>query len=176
MSDDNPFALLGLPQTFDLDSGALHRAWLRASARLHPDRLRDPVEQAEAATRIAAINTARQRLIDDEQRAAALLDLLGGPSASDEKGLPDGFLMEILEVREAMEEAAGSSDPADRERFEVWARAERLGHVDRVKTAFASAGADPDESMRHVIPVELNAWRYIGRMSEQLGPGHEPIL
>ena len=38
----DPFQILGLPRTFNIDAAALRRAYLAQSASLHPDLATDP--------------------------------------------------------------------------------------------------------------------------------------
>src|SRR5262245_39672932 len=119
--DNDPFALLGLPREYELTAGAMQAAYLRLSATLHPDRVRDPVEQQAAAARAAQLNDARAILVNDERRADALLRLVGGPSKEQLKALPDGFLQEMMQVRMEMEEALAGGTAAERSRLEQWA-------------------------------------------------------
>jgi molecular chaperone HscB len=166
----DPFALLGLPRSFDVDPRALQSAYLKRSAALHPDRFRDPLAQAEAQREAAALNDARAILADDEQRANTLLALLGGPAKEQDKSLPDGFLIEMLEVRQDMEAALASSDANERLRLERWARDRRAQHITAVRELFASI-SEPDAANAPrfaAIRQQLNAWRYIERMIEQL--------
>jgi len=181
MNIDDPFALLDLPRRFEIDREALQAVYLRKSASLHPDRFADPIEQAEAAERAAALNRARAVLIDDERRANALLALLGGPGKEQEKDLPDGFLMEIMEIRQTMEEVLATGDTARRRDFEEWAEGERQALLEKIANLFeraapedghpaaAAAGSAADPALLREIRIELNALRYIERMIEQLG-------
>lgn len=173
MNDDDPFALLGLPRRFDIDRKALQAAYLKRSAQLHPDRFPDPADQAEAAARAARLNTARDVLADDEHRADALLQLLGGPSREDDKTLPDGFLVEIMEARQDMETAIASGEPDQRKRVEEWVHGQRAGYVSAVGGLFDQAVEKADGQILLEIRGQLNAWRYIERMIEQLDPAHE---
>ncbi len=169
ISMDNPFAALGLSARFDLDPGAIRRAWLTASGRLHPDRAGgDPLEESEIARRSAQMNEAKRVLDDPESRADALLRLLGGPAKEEDKSLPDGFLMEMMGVREDLESAA--DDPSKRQDLERWATEQREGHIARVGALFAEAGEPADAGSLTAIRMELNAWRYIERMLEQIDP------
>jgi molecular chaperone HscB len=176
MPADDPFALFDLPRRFDLDRAALQRAYLQRTASLHPDRLSDPIEQAEAAEQAARLNAARAQLADDERRANVLLELLGGPPASGEKTLPDGFLMEMMEVRQEMEEVLETGSPEDRRQFEQWADEQRAAYLNAVRELFDSLDDPPDEAGLREIRVQLNALRYIERMIEQLDPSHEPPM
>jgi molecular chaperone HscB len=178
MNTDDPFALLDLPRRFVIDREALQAAYLRKAAALHPDRFSDPLEQAEAAERAAALNRARAVLMDDERRANALLELLGGPGKEQEKDLPDGFLMEIMEIRQTMEEILATGDAARRRELGQWADGEREARIEKIACLFdqattpgsAAAPGAPDPALLGAIRIELNALRYIERMIEQLVP------
>lgn len=162
---NDPFAALGVPRAFPVDRAAVQRAWLAKQAKLHPDRAADP---ASAAAELAKVNQARAELADDESAAKALLRVLGGPSAADVKDLPDGMLMGMLDIREQMDEAKASGDPAQREELETWAAEQRSEFKHRVIMLFAEAGQTPTAEQLHTIRVQLNGWRYIERMIEQL--------
>jgi len=167
---DDPFALLGLPRRFVVDAAQLQAAWLRRTAALHPDRIADPMQQAEAARNSARLNDARKMLHDHEQRANALLSLLGGPAKEQDKSLPDGFLMDILDVRQRMEEAQASGDDAELRKFETWANQQRSEYISQLTSLFEAAAASPDPDLLRQIRQLLNAWRYIERMREQVRP------
>ena len=167
---NDPFSVLGLPRSFDIDPRALQAAYFKRSGALHPDRFTDPIQQAEAARKAATINDARAVLADDEQRGNALLSLLGGPSKEQDKSLPEGFLPAIMEVREEMELVLASEDPQERARFEQWATTERQELKDRIAALFERAGTSAGQETLREIRRQLNAWRYIERLIEQLDP------
>lgn len=169
----DPFAVFALPRAFEIDRAALQRAWLAEASRWHPDRFADPVQRGEAEGRSAEINRARVVLEDDEQRADALLLLLGGPGRGEDKSLPDGFLMEVMEVRERLEEAVASGDALRRTEVERWADEQRAAHRRRVADLFARADGRDDGAALADIRRELNAWRYIERLIEQLDPDYK---
>lgn len=167
----DPFTLLGLPPAFDLEPCAVDRAYLARAAALHPDLAGD---DPETAGRAAALNRAREVLRDPERRAGALITRLGGPDKSQDKSLPDGFLVEMLEIREAIEEAGRSRDPAELGRWRAWAAERRARHIEEVAALFRAAGPSPDEAARRAIRRELNAWRYAERLIEQLDLEYDP--
>lgn len=175
MKTADPFALLGLARSFAIDAKQVQRAYLKRVSSLHPDRETDPIRQAEVAREAAAVNDARRTLLDDEARANTLLDLLGGPAKEDDKSLPDGFLMEMMEVREDMEQAIASGEEAERARVMDWAAEQRAGHIARLTPLFASAAEQPTDEVLAEIRRELNAWRYIERMIEQLDPAYDGL-
>ncbi|HEB60225.1 MAG TPA: hypothetical protein ENJ06_00205 [Phycisphaeraceae bacterium] len=170
--ENNPFTLLGLPARFDLAPEDVQRAYLTKAAQLHPDRFTDVVEQADAVRKSAAVNDARKQLLNPETRANILLKLMGGPGKSDDKTLPPDFLMEIMQIREEMEEDAGSEE--GRLRWQKWADEQRNDYLERIGDLFAKAedgGLSAD--IAHSIRMELNALRYIERMIEQLDPDYD---
>ncbi len=168
----DPFAVLGLERHYAIDRPRLQRAYLSEAAKWHPDRFADPIERRQAEQRSAEVNRAREILEDDEQRAEALLALLGGPGKSDDKSLPDGFLMDILEVRQQLEAAMESGDAQGKREVEQWADGQRGQYRRRVGELFDEAGPGRGSEALRAIRHELNAWRYIERLIEQIEPPH----
>jgi molecular chaperone HscB len=107
-------------------------------------------------------------LADDEQRANTLLALHGGPAKEQDKSLPDAFLLEIMQIREDMQAALAGADAGERQRIEHLASDRRAQYVAAVRAMFASLGQPPQPEHLAAIRRELNAWRYIERMLEQL--------
>lgn len=167
------FETLGLPVRFDLDLAELQKRFIQSSAAAHPDRHIDPVAQAEAADRAAAINEAFRVLRAPESRAEVLLALLGGPSKESDKALPPDLLMEMMEARERMEEAVASKDTATLKELGDWARDRRASHLKRLGELFATAqeSQGPDRALAlKSCRLEVNALRYFQRMIEQAPP------
>jgi|ERR1700722_20405492 len=110
MSDH--FQRLGLPRRFSVDDAALERAYLALSRTIHPDyHLTGSEAELSASLELsAALNEAYNTLRDPFVRADYLLNLEGGPSASEHKQLPPNFLAEMLEAREEVELARGSPE------------------------------------------------------------------
>ncbi|QDU70999.1 iron-sulfur cluster co-chaperone HscB C-terminal domain-containing protein [Mucisphaera calidilacus] len=159
----NPFAELGLEERFDLDAEAVESAYLGLAASAHPDRFTDPIEQAEAAEKASVLNEARDVLLDPERRARALLDLFAPDAKVDDKALPDAFLMDMMDVRERLEQAVASNDPEQLAAMRTWADKARAQHLGAVARHFEQ-GAGRAQAIR----MELNALRYIERMIEQM--------
>lgn len=157
----DPFAILGLPRRFDLTDAAIRRAFLAKVQSAHPDAGGDQDIGA-------ALTKARDTLLNPESRADALLLLLGSPAKDADKSLPPGFLMEIMETREALDAALASKDAAELERLKAWATTERQNYIQTVAAAFA-------EGDTKNLRTTLNAWRYIERMLEQTDPNTSPL-
>lgn len=169
----DPFAVLGLARRYNIDLAELERSYLQRSAAMHPDMVGEHGwadlggEGGDGA--IEELNQARQVLADSEQRAIALWKLWGGGGA-DDKSLPPGLLVEMMEVREEMEAAKSSGDAAAMRKWEEWAEHRRGEYQKRVGELFAglSPGDSSSAPVLRQIKIELNGWRYIERLVEQL--------
>jgi molecular chaperone HscB len=165
----DPFDTLGLAPRFDLTAAEVERAFLQRSALSHPDRAGAPGAQ----TASAQLSAAKRMLIDPEARAGALLARLhrrsGVPTRpADERALPEGFLMEIMALREQAEGARSAGDDAALARAVEGAQARREAHIARAGELLAGASDDPTPANLRACRLELNAWRYIERMLSQL--------
>jgi len=165
MSDIDPFQMLGLPRRFSVDEPALRQAFLKASAEQHPDRFVDPLEQAEAVEKMSQLTDSYRVLGDPELRARALLALSGLELPEDKDKLPPDLLMEVMEVREAMEAAIESGDRAELERLRNWANKERTAYLNKLAALF---DGDLDQGKASAVREQLNALRYMQRMLEQM--------
>ena len=170
-SASNPFDTLGLPPSYRVDRDQIERAYRTRLASTHPDAGGD-----EGGADSAALNDARAILLDDEQRAVALLDLFGGPDASLCKDLPEGFLMQMMMQREAIEEAIESGGEEERRQWEQWGLEQRSSKRDWIEALFEALDAQSDDESLRTIRVELNAWRYIERLIEQLDSDYDPSV
>jgi molecular chaperone HscB len=109
------FALFGLPERFAIDLAQLDATWKQLQGRAHPDRF---ATETAAAQRVAMqwavrINEAYRRLKDPLSRAAYLCTLHGVDlQAESNTAMPAAFLMQQMEWRDALSEAA-SLDAVD---------------------------------------------------------------
>ncbi len=163
----DPFETLGLPARFDLNEGTIRRAYLARVGAVHPDAAGGEGEQA------SALNEARAILSDPERRANALLARLGGPTRESDRSLPDGFLAGMMAVREEVESDLAMGGDEARRRWEAWARDRRSEYERRAAEAFAGLGDPPAAAGLRAIRSELNAWRYVERLIEQLDPQYD---
>lgn len=112
----NYFELFGLKPAFDIDIARLQAEQQRLQAIHHPDRH----VGAEAAARRASvqmaslINQAFETLRDPVRRSRYLLQVSGAELPDDSATTSDtAFLMEQLELREAVEDCRDSEAPLD---------------------------------------------------------------
>ncbi len=164
---ESPFQLLGIEPRFAVDLPDIQRKLLRASARRHPDRAPDPVTAAAWTDELARLNAAADLVRDDIERAEILLGLRGGPTPSDDRRLPDGFLESMLGIRMDLEEAVASGDENGRRSLEAWGRREWAERRSLVERLLDGPNGD-DAATLGEVRVQLNCWRYSQRMLEQL--------
>ena len=107
---DEPFALLGLAPTYEVDLAALERAFFERSKALHPDRAAGATagERVAVLSRSRALNDAYQLIKKPVPRAEYLLSR-AGVTIGDNERLDPTFLMEILELREQLAEARAAN-------------------------------------------------------------------
>jgi molecular chaperone HscB len=106
----DPFAILGIARTFEIDLGALEKRHRQLSRAVHPDRHigAGASQRREALARAMAVNEAWRIVRDPIQRAEALISL-SGLSVAPGKVEPE-LLMAMLEHREALADARSTRD------------------------------------------------------------------
>lgn len=112
-ADITPFALLHLPEKFQLSADEIESAWRAAIALVHPDRFagRPMAERRVAEQWAGRINQARETLENPVSRAVALLQLRGVDAGSETDTHMDvNFLMEQMSWREQAADAAGDQE------------------------------------------------------------------
>lgn len=103
----NYFEFYGLPLSFQVDASALRRIYLENSRKFHPDyhTLSDAAAQAEMLERATQNNEAFKTLSDPDRRMRYILEIKGLLQEETEKqSLPQDFLMEMMEINEALME------------------------------------------------------------------------
>jgi molecular chaperone HscB len=170
---NDPFATLGLPRRFALDPKELESRHRELSKTLHPDRYAATAkaERRLALSKAIEVNEANRALRDPIRRAEALLRLSGLEHEVGETREPKpdpGFLMEVMEARESLDEARASRDPARVASVVAEARAQREQAEGRLAAALDGAlveGGDR-ERLRATIPL-LGRLRYATRFHDE---------
>jgi molecular chaperone HscB len=109
------FELFGLPAAFRLDRDALDKAYREIQSQVHPDRFAHAgdAERRASLQWTTRINEAYRTLRSPVQRAQHILELHGVDVAFETNTqMPTEFLMQQLELREALERAAARKDAA----------------------------------------------------------------
>lgn len=110
----NYFDLFGLPVSYVVDMDRLAMRYHELQRVMHPDRYASASDHERRLSIQGAtqVNQAHETLKDPIQRARYMLSLKGMDLSADNETTKDAvFLMEQLELREALEEARGAPDP-----------------------------------------------------------------
>lgn len=155
------FSLLGLAPSYEIDLSALEKAFFERSKELHPDRYASApaAERVAALTKARALNDAYQTLKKPVPRAEYLL-ARAGVTIGDNERLDPAFLMEILELREALAEARQAGKLADVERMQGEMAARRRAVLAQLPGLFAVNDLA-------AIKTQLIVLRYLDRYLEE---------
>jgi molecular chaperone HscB len=109
----NHFELFGLAPAFALEAAALERSYREIQSRVHPDRFAHAgdAERRASLQWTTRVNEAYRTLKDPVQRARHVLELQGVDVAFEtDTAMPSDFLMQQMELREALEAAVEAKD------------------------------------------------------------------
>ena len=162
------FELFGLSAGYDVDAAEVRRKYFELARDIHPDRIGSgPGETQRLSMRVAAqLNEAYRVLLDPVLRAEYLIELAGGPSAADDKQVPQEVLMDTLMLREEIEEAKAAGDQGGLDRLGQDVQSRFDATLEEVASL---ARTLPGSRETHAaLRGKLNAIRYYRRMLEQL--------
>jgi molecular chaperone HscB len=109
------FEFFGLAQSFQVDAAALRQQYLKNSRQYHPDfhTLADEAAQARALELSTLNNEAFKTLSDEDKRMAYVLEINGLLQEGDQSAaLPQSFLLEMMDINEALMELEFDQDAA----------------------------------------------------------------
>ncbi|PAS93902.1 MAG: Fe-S protein assembly co-chaperone HscB [Candidatus Dactylopiibacterium carminicum] len=122
------YSLFSLPERYAIDPARLEDAYRSVQAQVHPDRFahRPEAERRVAMQWATLANEAFRTLKSPLERARYLLERRGAPVDPERNtGMSPAFLMQQMEWRESVEEAASDAVELERLRREL-ARDERV--------------------------------------------------
>lgn len=113
------FSFYGLPVSPVVDQQALRKKYYALSRELHPDfhTLKGASEQQATLEKASYNNEAYQVLSDPDRRLKYFLDLKGALAEEGQNQVPQDFLMEMMEVNEALMELEFDNDPSVRQKI-----------------------------------------------------------
>lgn len=174
------FDVFGLSPSVDLDVKALEEKYRALALQNHPDRAAgaDAATRRKLAETTATLNEALKVLKDPVKRAFYLLKLRGvdleNETLAAQQRMPLEFLEEVMERREALDEARRSKDVS---------RAQKMGEEVRALLAAALAKARAalskpagDAAALAEATVEMGRVRYFTRYLEEVEAIEEEAL
>jgi molecular chaperone HscB len=155
---DTHFALFGLAEQYTLDADALDTAYRAVQAQVHPDRF---AAAGDAQKRVAMqwatrANEAYQTLRDPLKRARYLLGLRGvDVGAENNTAMEPAFLMQQMEWREGIADAAGARNVVALDALLAELRDEKRVRLDKL-AALLDNGVDQGaaEAVRQLMFIE----------------------
>lgn len=165
------FEILGVPRRYHLSDEEMERAFHERSRVLHPDRhmKADPQTRVKNALATSQLNEAYRTLKNGTKRAEYLLKLEGIELSDERSGhkVDPAFLMEILELREALAEARGDGDAARVTSLGAEVKARRDEVLADVDAGFSRYEAGDRGALKGVADA-LVAERYFKRFLEEV--------
>jgi molecular chaperone HscB len=162
---DSHFDLFDLPAQFALDTATLDHAYRTVQAQVHPDRF---AAAGDAQKRIAMqwatrTNEAYQTLRDPLRRARYLLSLRGiDVDAENNTAMEPAFLMQQMEWRESIEDAAAAKN--------VDALDALLAELrDEERMRFDKLGALLDSGANQAAGEAVRQLMFIERVASEIG-------
>jgi molecular chaperone HscB len=174
----DPFAVLGLARRYDVDRAELEQRYRALQRALHPDRHTGGTasQRRLSLARAVEVNEAYRTLKDDLARAEALLALQGGSASAADTASDPEFLMEMMELREALGDAKAEGDLA-----RVRALAERVQAMRELAASELAAGFAVVEQQAareglDAVAGALSRLRFLARFLDEVSVIEEEAL
>lgn len=168
------FEIFELPARFELDPAALDQRYRELSLKLHPDRQTgaDARERRLAIEKTTALNEAYKVLKDPVKRAFYLLKLAGvdldREDAGTQKDMPPEFLEEVIELREALDQAREAGDLGRVQAMAAGVEEKRAGALEAAVAALRQLETQPgDREALDRAAHQLGRVRYFSRFLEE---------
>ena len=165
----NHFERLGLEVQYSITAKEVVQAHRALQRKVHPDRFvsKGDRERRLSLEHATALNDAVRTLKDPQRRATYLLAMRGFDIESEKSAikLNPMFLMEVMELREAISELGGADNQTERAQIEHEVAARYEGTLETVGRALDNEAAErSNEEIAHLV-AEL---KYLKRMLDQI--------
>lgn len=117
------FELYDMPRTLHPEQGAVRKAYYALSRRFHPDMTSAGGDAADAqeVLRMAALNNeARATFADPDRLLAYVLKLHGVLEDEEQYRLPQDFLMDMMDLNEAVDEGGADAKAQWQAALQEW--------------------------------------------------------
>jgi len=165
----DPFDILGIAPSFDVDLAAIERRYRDLSRVLHPDKhvRSSPAERRMALGKAVEVNEAWRLMRDPIKRAEALFRRRGVEvrEGAEPKANPE-LLMQMMEEREALSEAKARGDRGAVDRLGSTVRARERTLLGRLSEGF-DQGSRNGADTAALLPL-LGELRYCRRFLDEV--------
>ena len=166
----NYFEFFGLEERFDIDLDELRKNFISKSKEFHPDFHTDASEEEqERILEISTVNNEGWKILSDLQhRIAHILQLKEAMPEEGKAQVPQDFLMEMMEINEALMELEFEENASDKNKI--------LTQLEELENALHKEGkAAMDQWDKDQVETGLSSVRdyylklkYINRIKERL--------
>jgi molecular chaperone HscB len=170
----NYFELYELPINFNPDQQKVKQKFYELSKKFHPDfYINESQDKQDEVLELSTLNNkAFQVLKDEQKRLQYVLTLKGLLTEGENYQLPQSFLMEMMEVNEALMEL--EFDPNASKLAEVREEVLQIEkslneELKTLTTDFNTVSADQQESLLKSIKDLYYRGKYVGRLKEKVG-------
>lgn len=165
----NHFELFDLPISFEVEQETLALRYRELQRAVHPDRFANATEQEKrlSVQQAAQINEAYQVLKSPLSRARYLLEISGLPLDDTDTQMDPSFLMEQMELREALAEVRGADDPFEalnKARNNIESREREF--IESLQQAFGDGSKEALEHARDLVRKMQFMQRLLGEVDD----------
>lgn len=169
----NYFELYELPLSFRPDEAVLKRKFYELSKKYHPDfYINESDEKQQEILELSTLNNkAFQVLSHPLKRMEYVLQLKGVMAEEEQYQLPQDFLMEMMEVNEALMEMEFESDPINLERITAQVDDMERGlsnELEQYTHRFDSVNTEEEQTLLLKIKDIWYRQKYLLRIRESL--------
>lgn len=173
MLDKNYFELYELPLSFHIDDAQLKKKFYELSKRFHPDfYVNEPDEKQREILELSTLNNkAYQVLSEPLKRIEYILSLNDLLTEGDKYVLPQDFLMDMMDVNEALMEMEFEYNPAKLMDLSRQIDEMEMSLFDELKKYTDQFDQDPDTDRQNVLFKIKDIWyreKYLMRIRESL--------
>jgi molecular chaperone HscB len=171
--NSNYFEFFNIPAAFIIDEKLLKDTYYQNTRQYHPDHFGQENEatQAEMLELSTLNNNAYKTLKDFNRRVHYLLDMHGLVTEGDKHTLPPDFLMEMMDVNEALMELEFEPNPEKLQQTQTqvngW-EAEINADLQKLGTAYDAANEQDKPALLLAIKEVYHKSKYILRLKNSL--------
>jgi len=166
----NYFEFFGIDISFDVDLPELRKKYISKSKAFHPDfhALDDTSEQEKMLEKSTHNNQGWKVLSDENKRIAHILDLHDALPKEGEAKVPQEFLMEMMDLNEALMELQFGEDPSLKSKVLSDLAEIKSGISQDAQAAMSAWDEDHEAKFLEIIRDYYLKMKYLKRIEEKL--------